>query len=52
MIVFIGIENKFDKIKFLFLIKDKTFSKMGINGYILKMEKYVVFSPAGKQQFT
>lgn len=38
MTVFISTENAFDKTKYLLSFKDKTFGKMGINGYILKME--------------
>lgn len=48
MSIFINIDNAFDKIKYLFLLK--TFSKMGINTYFLKMKKIFFFS-AKKQQF-
>lgn len=39
MSIFINTENAFDKIKYLLLIKNKTFNKMRINGYFLKMKK-------------
>lgn len=40
MSIFINTENAFDKIKYLLLIKNKTFNKMRINGYLeLSLEK-------------